>query len=79
MCKWIQANLAIFLPLVSREINIGWFQKVENANLTILEALHSDLLEKLHTLKYHKFKLQSCKNGQMALFDLLKSAKIDFT
>ena len=40
-------NLAIFQPLISREINFDLFQKVKTAVLTILEALNFDFFGKI--------------------------------
>ena len=66
---WKFDNFSIIHIL--REINFGNFRSTKSAMSTHLEVLNFDFYEFLHFVKD--------KIVQMADFDLLKSAKVDFT
>ena len=63
-----------------REINLSDFRRTKTAILNILAAMNFEFLEIFDIFKYKfrkKNKIQIFKMIEMAVFDLLKSAKID--
>ena len=65
---------------ILREIKFGHFEAPKTAIFTILAALNFEFLELL-TFSHVKFfqKIKASNMVKTAIFDLLKSTKIDFT
>ena len=64
------------------EINFGHFEAPKSANLTNSAARNFEFLGIFDIVKcdiFPKIKIQCLKNCETTVYDLLKSAKLDFT
>ena len=66
---------------ILREINFGHFEAPKTAILTISVAMNFEFMETFDIFKYEFYQKSKAKASQIIkipVFDLLKSAKIDF-